>query len=64
MADNATECAKAGNYNSDDEKIIMLKARTIIKCFINSELPPRVRVRRDCSSVFAALNPPTLKWLW
>ena len=45
MADNATECAKTGNYNSDDEKLIQFKARTIIKCFVNSDLPPRVRVR-------------------
>lgn len=44
QADNAAACAMSGNYTLDDENLLLDKARTIVKCFIDSDFPPRVQV--------------------
>ncbi|XP_048577113.1 uncharacterized protein LOC5521613 isoform X2 [Nematostella vectensis] len=44
IADNATECAKSGNYSRDDERQVTEKARTMVKVFIDSAFPPRVQI--------------------
>lgn len=44
QADNAAACAMSGNYTLDDENLLWDKARTIVKCFIDSDFPPRVQV--------------------
>ena len=55
QADNAAECARSGNYTLDDENLLLEKARTIVKCFIDSDIPPRVQV---CS----LSNAPLIVW--
>ncbi len=40
----ATEAAKAGTYGVEEHAIIEKKAATIVDCFINSEVPPRIQV--------------------
>ena len=44
QADYATECARSGNYTLEDEQLLMDKAKTIVKCYIDSDVPPRVQV--------------------
>ena len=44
QADNAAECARSGNYTLEDENLLLDKARTIVKCYIDSDVPPRVQV--------------------
>ncbi|XP_046843121.1 regulator of G-protein signaling 22-like [Xenia sp. Carnegie-2017] len=44
MVDGASLCALAGNYSLDDEKLIRSKAKTIICCFLDSALPPRLQI--------------------
>ena len=44
QADNAAECARSGNYTLEDENLLLDKAKTIVKCYIDSEVPPRVQV--------------------
>ena len=44
LADNAADCAKSGNYTLDDENLLHDKARTIVKCYVDSDLPPRIQV--------------------
>ena len=44
QADNAAECARSGNYTLEDENLLLDKARTIVKCFIDSDFPPRIQV--------------------
>lgn len=44
QADNAAECARSGNYTLEDENLLLEKARTIVKCYIDSDIPPRVQV--------------------
>ena len=51
MADGASACAMAGNYTVDDEKLIRFKARTILDCYIESLLPPRIQVNTVLLSI-------------
>ena len=44
QADYAIECARSGNYSLEDENLLLDKAKTIVKCFIDSDVPPRVQV--------------------
>ena len=55
QADNATEFARSGNYTLEDEHLLMDKAKTIVKCYIDSDIPPRVQV--CLTVVFQANNP-------
>ena len=44
QADHAIQCAKSGNYTLEDENLLLDKAKTIVKCYIDSDVPPRVQV--------------------
>lgn len=44
QADCAIQSAKSGNYTLEDENLLLDKAKTIVKCFIDSDVPPRVQV--------------------
>ena len=44
QADCAIESARSGNYSLEDENLLLDKAKTIVKCFIDSDVPPRVQV--------------------
>lgn len=44
QVDNAAACARSGNYTLEDENLLLDKARTIVKCFINSDFPPRIQI--------------------
>lgn len=44
QADYAIECARSGNYTLEDENLLLDKAKTIVKCYIDSDVPPRVQV--------------------
>lgn len=44
QAENAAECARSGNYTLEDENLLLEKARTIVKCYIDSDIPPRLQV--------------------
>ena len=44
FADAVVLCAKLGNYTKDDELIVVKKAKTIVDCFIDSQIPPRVQL--------------------
>ena len=44
QAENAAECARSGNYTLEDENLLLEKARTIVKCYIDSDIPPRIQV--------------------
>ncbi|XP_068697043.1 regulator of G-protein signaling protein-like [Montipora foliosa] len=44
LADHAAECARSGNYTLEDEKLLLDKAKALVKCFIDSDVPPRVQV--------------------
>jgi len=44
FADAVVLCAKLGNYTKDDELIVVKKAKTIVDCFIDSQIPPRVQI--------------------
>lgn len=45
FADAVVLCAKLGNYTKDDELVVVKKAYTIVDCFIDSQIAPRVQVR-------------------
>ncbi|XP_029201418.2 regulator of G-protein signaling protein-like isoform X1 [Acropora millepora] len=44
LADHAAECARSGNYTLEDENLLLGKAKAIVKCFIDSDVPPRLQV--------------------
>ena len=44
IVDGASACALAGNYTIDDEKFIRFKAKTILDCYLESTLPPKLQV--------------------
>lgn len=44
QAENAAECARSGNYTLEDENLLLEKARTIVKCYIDSDIPPRLQI--------------------
>ena len=44
ICDGASACAMAGNYTIDDEILVRSKAKTILDCYIESMLPPKVQV--------------------
>lgn len=44
ICDGASTCAMAGNYTIDDEILVRSKAKTILDCYIESLLPPKVQV--------------------
>ncbi|CAH1779331.1 unnamed protein product [Owenia fusiformis] len=44
MVDNATSAAQAGTYRKEDEEMVEQKAFTIICCFIESEIPPKIQI--------------------
>jgi len=44
FADAVVLCAKLGNYTKDDELIVVKKAQTIVDCFIDSQIAPKVQV--------------------
>ena len=53
LADHAAECARSGNYTLEDENLLVDKAKALVKCFIDSDVPPRVQVRKDWFSLVA-----------
>ncbi|XP_066927988.1 uncharacterized protein [Clytia hemisphaerica] len=44
FADAVVLCAKLGNYTKDDELIVVKKAQTIVECFIESQISPKVQI--------------------
>ncbi|XP_057302153.1 regulator of G-protein signaling protein-like [Hydractinia symbiolongicarpus] len=44
FADAVVLCAKLGNYTKDDELVVVKKAYTIVDCFIDSQITPRVQI--------------------
>lgn len=44
LADNAARAAAAGTYTLEDEDYVQQKARSIIDCFLSSQVPPKVQV--------------------
>ena len=59
FADAVVLCAKLGNYTKDDELIVVKKAQTIVDCFIDSQIAPRIQV-----SFFTQLWLLRLKFKW
>lgn len=45
FADAVVLCAKLGNYTKDDELIVVKKAQTIVDCFIDSQIAPKIQVK-------------------
>ena len=45
FADAVVLCAKLGNYDKDDEQVVVNKAMTIVDCFIESQIHPRIQVQ-------------------
>ncbi|XP_015751662.1 PREDICTED: uncharacterized protein LOC107331568 [Acropora digitifera] len=56
LADHAAESARSGNYTLEDENLLLGKAKAIVKCFIDSDVPPRLQVRRECLSILGRLS--------
>ena len=56
LADHAAECARSGNYTLEDENLLLDKAKAIVKCFIDSDVPPRIQVRSECLSILGRLS--------
>ena len=50
FSDAVVLLAKLGCYTKDDEMIVMKKAKAIMKCFIDSQVPPRIQVNPFISS--------------
>ena len=44
FADAVVICAKLGAYMEYDEVIITRKAKAIVDCFIDSQVPPKIQV--------------------
>jgi len=44
LCDNATEAAANGTYQAGDQRLLESKAKTIITCFLESEVPPRMQI--------------------
>lgn len=44
FSDAVVLLAKIGIYTKDDEMIVTRKAKAILKCFIDSQVPPRIQV--------------------
>ena len=44
LCDDAAQAARAGIYTVHDQELLETKATTIVNCFIDSELPPKVQV--------------------
>ncbi|XP_071845917.1 uncharacterized protein [Apostichopus japonicus] len=44
LADNAARAASAGTYTLEDEDYVQQKARSIIDCFLHSQVPPKVQI--------------------
>jgi len=44
FADAVVLCAKLGNYTKDDELIVVKKAQTIVDCFIDSQIIPKIQI--------------------
>ena len=44
FADAVTFCAKLGNYSKEDELIVKRKAKAIVNCFLDSQIPPKLQV--------------------
>ncbi len=60
MFDETAEAAKAGNYCPHDQAALERKAQTIVSCFIDSELAPKVQVLRCCTEAVVTLSDGTL----
>lgn len=56
LADHAAQCARSGNYTLEDENLLIDKAKAIVRCFIDSDVPPRLQVRRECLSILGRLS--------
>ena len=52
QAENAIQSAKSGNYTMEDENLLLDKAKTIVKCYIDSDVPPRVQVCLACAVIY------------
>lgn len=44
FADAVTFCAKLGNYSKEDELIVKRKAKAIVNCFLDSQIPPKLQI--------------------
>ncbi|XP_072051983.1 uncharacterized protein [Amphiura filiformis] len=44
LADSAAAAAAAGTYTLEDEEYVQLKARAIIDCYIDSQVPPKLQI--------------------
>ena len=44
LCDNATEAAQTGIYRTGDQQLLELKGQTIVNCYFNSEVPPKIQV--------------------
>ena len=51
FSDAVVLLAKLGCYTKDDEMIVTKKAKAIMKCFIDSQVPPRIQVSRFMPSI-------------
>ena len=47
FADAVVLCARLGNYTKEDELIVVKKAQTIVDCFIDSQVAPKIQVRKS-----------------
>ena len=46
LADSAAAAAAAGTYTIEDEEYVQMKAKAIIDCYIDSQIPPKLQVRK------------------
>ena len=53
LADSAAAAAAAGTYTLDDEEYVQLKARAIIDCYIDSQVPPKLQVSIGWCNILA-----------
>ena len=44
LADSAASAAAAGTYTLEDEEYVQQKARAIIECYLDSQVPPKLQV--------------------
>ncbi|XP_033626065.1 uncharacterized protein LOC117289176 [Asterias rubens] len=44
LADSAARAAASGTYTIDDEEMVQRKAKALIDCYIDSQVPPKVQI--------------------
>ena len=52
LSDAATRSNEDGRYIAEEEEMVEQKALTIVMCFLNSDIPPKVQVRHETATFY------------